>query len=127
MNPKGELTLVRDSFDPTRTLIVLNGKAVASVPWQTCDEIAKSFTRAARAGEEQEKANSIVLAEAALIRSGAPFSLTSDSKIRDDAFTEAQWNSHMRKRMPMRGAPSKKRLGTPTIIKHRTIGGNGHV
>jgi hypothetical protein len=125
MPAKGSLSLRADPSDPTRTLIVLNGQAVASVPWQQCDEIARSFTRAARAGEEHEKANEIVLADAALIRTGAPFSLTNNRRIRDAAYSAAQWDSHVRNGMPMASVPSQRRCGTPTVIRTRKIGVNG--
>jgi hypothetical protein len=118
MPAKGSLQLRRDPSDPSRTLIVLNGQAVASVPWEQCDEIARSFLRAARAGEEYAKANEIIAADAALIRTGAPFALSSHPKIRDAAFSEAQWGD-TRKHMPMKGAPSPRRCGVPSLVKHR--------
>lgn len=124
MPANGKLQLRRDPSDATRTLIILNGQAVASVPWQQCDEIARSFKIAARSGEQIEKAEQIVVADAALIRTGAPFSLTNDARIRDAAYSEAQWGD-ARKHMPLLGVPSRRRCGTPTVIGHRKIGG-GH-
>lgn len=119
MNQKGTLTLQRDSFDPSRTLLILNGQAVASIPWQACNEIADSFRRAARAGEEYEKANIIIAQDAALVRTGAPFALSNNPKIREAAYSDAQWDSAARKAMPLRGAPSPRAVGTPSLIKHR--------
>lgn len=116
----GTMKLVQDSHDPTRTLLILDGKVRACIPWQQCDEIAKSFTRAARAGEQYEKANLIIPAEAALIRTGAPFALSNDPKIRDAAYAEAQWGD-ARKQMPMRGVPSPRQLGVPSVIKSKPV------
>lgn len=120
MPAKGSLALQADPSDPTRTLIILNGQAVASVPWQTCDEMANSFRRAARGGEQAEKAAQVAQADALLIRTGAPFALSNNSKIREEAYKEAQWGD-ARKGMPLLGAPSKRACGTPSLIKSRKI------
>lgn len=115
--------LERDPHDPTRTLITMGGAQVGSVPWIACYEISASFSRAARAGEEHEKANDIIEADATLIRTGAPFALSNNARIREESFKEAQWGD-ARKRMPLLGVPSAKGCGTPTVIKHRIIGGH---
>jgi hypothetical protein len=119
MARRGTLELKRDQLDATRTVVIWDGKPIASIPWQQCDEIAASFTRAARAGEEQAKGNQIIRAQALLERTGAPFALSNDPKIRDAAHTEAQWDSGVRRTMPLRGTPSARKTGIPTIIKHK--------
>lgn len=120
------LDIRQDDRDPTQMVLLLNGQLVAYLPWRIADEVASKIRGVARKCEEYEKANSIILADAALIRSGAPFSLTSNPRIREESFKEAQWDSAVRKAMPLRGVPSPKACGTPTLIKHQKIGGNEH-
>lgn len=120
LKPRGQLQLRRDPSDLSRTLILLNGEVVGSIPWQGCDEIAKSFVMAARTGEQYAKAAEIAQADALLIRTGAPFALSNDPKIREEAYKEAQWGN-ARKGMPLLGVPSPKAVGTPSVIKTRKV------
>ena len=117
MPRKGRLELRRDQFDPSRTLIILNGGVVASIPWEACDDIADSFRRAARAGEEYAKANLIISQDALLRRTGAPFTLSNNPRIQSEAHKDAQWDSRARKGMPLASVPTARKVGTPTFRK----------
>ena len=119
-----QLDMRVDDQDPTRVVLLLNGKFLCFAPWRIADEIASKLRGVARLCEENEKANQIVIADALLIRSGAPFSFTSNPKIRDAAYNEAQWGKRARHDMPMRGVPSARRLGTPTILKTPPLPGD---
>lgn len=113
--------VIADESNPGMVVLVVEGKRVCDMPWQVSDQFATAFKQAARIAEERQKANKVILADAALIRTGAPFSLTSDVRIRAEAFKLAQWDSKVRRAMPMRGAPSPRAVGTPTIRKSRGV------
>ncbi|HET8932233.1 MAG TPA: hypothetical protein VFN67_02280, partial [Polyangiales bacterium] len=86
--------------------------------WQDALEFARMVIGAARAAEEYANANQQIAQEALLIRTGAPFSLVTDSKMREAARTEAQYGA-ARKQMPLLGVPSSRAVGSPTITKQR--------
>lgn len=111
-----------DDNDPTRMALLLDGTFIAFLPWRTADDVIRVIAGAARKCEEYEKANSIIIADSLLIRTGAPFALSNNPKIRDAAYNEAQWGDS-RKRMPLASVPSARACGTPTFRKHRVIGG----
>lgn len=113
--------IVADENNPGMVILVVEGKRICDMPWQVSDQMATAFRQAARIAEERQKANKIIIADAALIRSGAPFALTNNPRIRDEAYKTAQWDSQVRRAMPMRGAPSAKATGTPKIVKSRGI------
>ncbi len=79
------------------------------------DQLVKLISQQARRCEEYDNANRIIAQDALLIRSGAPFALTDNPRIREAAFHEAQWGAEARKGMPLATVPSPRRLGTPTI------------
>jgi hypothetical protein len=118
-----KLTIRRDPNAPTEVVLLVDGQYVCNIPWQAADRVAQALIRSARLCEQEANANKIIRADALLIRTGAPFSLTSDPRMRAAAFTDAQWDSAARKGMPIRknpvtGAwtvPSKRDTGTPEL------------
>jgi hypothetical protein len=116
-DPRLPFELRRDQLDATHTLMVFQGRVVASIPWQACLEVGASFTVAARKGEELAKAPDIIAQDALLVRTGAPFALTDNPRIRDASYNDAQWDPHVRRAMPLRAVPSPRQCGTPTLIK----------
>lgn len=112
------LDLRVDQNDPRKMAMLLNGRFICLIPWRIADVFAKKLQSLARQCEEYENANKIIVADALLIRTGAPFSLTNNPKIREESYKEAQWNSDIRKGMPMT-VPSAKKTGTPVVVKTR--------
>lgn len=98
--------------------MVVDGKYIGTFPWQKAQETGRILHHLGKKAEQYAKANELIVADAALIRTGAPFSLTDDRKIRGAAFAEAQWGG-TRKRIPLAGIPSPKRCGTPSLVKER--------
>lgn len=101
--------------------LVFEGERARAIdmPWEVAEKLGRILISAARKAEEFEKANQIITADALLIRTGAPFALSSNSKIREESFKQAQWDSKIRKGMPLLGVPSKKQLGPPSILKSK--------
>lgn len=116
---KKTLTVTRDPGRPSEVVLLLDGKYVCNIPWRQADEVARLIRGAARHAEEWEKAEIVAGQEALLIRTGAPFGLSTNKKIREVAFTDAQWDSKARRAMPLASVPSRRQCGTPTFVKHR--------
>lgn len=67
---------------------------------------------------EEVAANEKLTKDAALfIRMGAPFGMAQNPAIKSQAWTDAQWDSALRK-FPLRGIPSQERVGVPKIMNH---------
>lgn len=111
------LKFVQDTRDPTKVAIVAGGKLVGYLPWELADEANKALHAAARKCEEYAKAHQIIVADSLLIRTGAPFSFTSNPRIREESFSRAQWDSAARKAMRLAARPSPKPVGRPRIVK----------
>ena len=112
------MSVRQDATNGQNVLLIHNGALVAAIPWQQAEALGKLLIGTARKAEEVAQANKSVAREALLIRSGAPFSLTTNAAIREEAFSEAQWGTAARKGMPLRGRrPSKKKVGAPKIRK----------
>lgn len=70
----------------------------------------------ARAAEEQEKAPSIAMDQAVLMRTCAPLGFSSDPKIQDRAALEAAHDRDLRRFVPVKGIKSKEEFGRPTVL-----------
>jgi hypothetical protein len=116
------LTITRNPNKPENVVILVNGRYVCEFDWKTADDVAALIKATARHAEEYAKANQIIAHQALLTRTGAPFGLSNHPKIQEEAYKEAQWGD-ARKRMPIIGVPSPKTCGTPSLVKHKRIGG----
>jgi len=104
--------------DGTDVLIVMDNRKVLALPWDAALELARAITIQARRIEEQVKALSIVKDQALLMRSGAPFGLSSHPDILAEAKKEAIHNKELRKAIPFKGITSQEAVGRPTLIQH---------
>ena len=104
--------------DGADVLIVIDGQKYCRLPWDAALELARAITIQARRIEEQVKALSIVKDQALLMRSGAPFGLSSHPDIIAEAKKEAVHNKELRKAVLGRGIGGPI-LGAPRVIKHK--------
>lgn len=84
------------------------------LPWQAAVELGKNLVAQGKLAEEVASANRVIADAALLMRVGAPFGLTRNRKIREEAKSMAQWDSSLRryiKTPKWRGVE----FGTPAI------------
>lgn len=110
--PKIKEAVVRQ--EGTRVLVMVDGRVVLDLPWQAADQLAKAVRAKARQAEELAKAEDIVMDAAVLLRSGAPFGISSHPKILDEAKKEAAFNTTLRRAMPG-GIRSTTQYGLPAV------------
>lgn len=111
------LNIIQDPDQPTHVAFIHNGRKLFNVPHELACEIARLTYQQAKKCEEYQNVNRIIAQDALLIRTGAPFSFTSNPRIREESFKQAQWDSAARKGMALRGVPSPKAVGTPSFVK----------
>ena len=109
-----EATVSRDGLD---VLVVMNGRRVIGLPWEAALQLARAMVIQARRIEEQVKADKIIQDQALLMRTGAPFGLTSHPDLISAAKKEAACNTVLRKNIPL--IESRESVGSPTVIRHR--------
>lgn len=108
---------VRSSAGPETVVVNLRDRSFEFSP-PMAREFASALTAKAREVEEQERAASIALDAAILLRAGVPVGITSDPKIRDEAGKLAAWDSDLRRYMPG-GVRSAEMLGRPSILARK--------
>lgn len=101
-------------------MLELDGRYLCDMPWQVADRLIRALRVVTRRAEEHADAQRIITQDAVLIRSGASFSLTDNRDLRAAAYRAAQWDRDLR-RMPMRGVPSPREVGTPSLRKTRKL------
>lgn len=99
-------------FEGTKVLMEVDGRLVLDCPYDVALQIAKQLFLAAKQAEEIANHENIILDSAILMRSGAPFTLTNNPAMLDEAATEAAWNSTLRRNM---GNDFRGKFGTPTV------------
>ena len=112
-------SIERDGID---VVVIMNGRRVLDVPWDAALQLARAITIQARRIEEQVKALDIIADQALLMRSGAPFGLTSHPDLIAEAKKEAVNNPKLRKYLTGKragGIGSDSVVGKPTIIQHK--------
>jgi hypothetical protein len=100
-----------------RVLLLKNGVLIADLPWQAAIDLSGALRRKGVDAESHAKAERIIGDQALLIRSGAPFGLTSNPAMVREAVKEAQSNRMLRRYLPG-GIKSTAIVGQPTIIQH---------
>lgn len=101
--------------DGDRVLLTIDGKTW-QLPWQAAVQLGRLMQSAGRQAEEFAQANRVIADEALLLRAGAPFSLSSNPKIREAAKTEAAWGS-LRRYLPARFRDAE--FGVPSIRQEK--------
>lgn len=112
---KNELIIIRVHHEKDRVQLVVANRLVLNIPWQQGIEVAKSLHAHAKMAEEYADAERIIHEEAALMRSGAPFSLTNDPVKQKIAGNEAAWG--WPRRYIMNRIRQRGRVFAPTVRK----------
>lgn len=99
-----------------RVLLTIDGRSW-ELPWQAALELSRMLMGAARQCEELAVANRLIADQALLIRAGAPFALSNHPKIRDAARTEAQWDSQLRRYIPLPPWRRPVEFGVPSVTQ----------
>lgn len=108
---------IRIRQDGTHVLLIVGGKLVADLPWDAALDVAQAIKHQARRAEELAKAVGVAFDQAILIRSGAPFGLTSHPAIQAEAAKLAAWDSSLRRYMS-KGIRSEEQFGMPGIKQY---------
>lgn len=99
-----------------KVIILLDGKLIATMPWEAAKEFAAAIKHQAGLSEEYTKADQVSSDQAMLIRSGLPINLANLSDVQKLAWWKAQ-NDDNARRVPVKGIPSKGKVGAPGLIK----------
>lgn len=103
--------------DGNNVQILERGRLLIELPWKAADALAQAISAKARQAEELDKAQSIALDQALLLRAGVPIGLTNHPRIKAEAAKEAAWNRKLRRALPG-GVKSMEHVGTPNVVKH---------
>lgn len=99
-------------------MVIANGVLLFDVPAKQAEQLWKATLGAAKKLQEADPANADRVARDAAIalRGGAPFGMTDNPAIKDEAQKLAAWDSQLRQ-MPMApGVQSQEALGAPVVI-----------
>lgn len=95
-----------------------NGRFLFDTPVRVAQAIWTALVAKTRLAEEQAKAEQIAKDAALLIRTGAPFGLTDNAQIQDEAVKIARDDRDLRRFLPG-GIKSTEILGTPRVFHGR--------
>lgn len=97
-----------------KVLLVLDGRLVATMPWQAAQEFARGITVKSKQAEEYAKAPQIITDQALLMRIGAKLGLTRNLRMLGDAKVLAETDRRLRTSIP--SIRSSEKVGTPSVI-----------
>lgn len=110
---------VRVRQEGTVVCLIVDGKRVADIPWRNARQIAAALKQKANLAEEIENVERAINDNAIIARSGAPFGLSTNRKIKETAWTEAQWDTALRKWMrPPRDNYSKAEFSREISVRN---------
>lgn len=107
-----QATLIGDGM-----VTVQLGRHFITLEKRVATDVAKALIAGKLRLEEIEQAGRIARDSAILYRAGAPFGLSNDPAILDEAKKAAAWDSELRRCMPG-GVKSEEAFGTPALIRH---------
>ena len=109
---------VRVRQDGKKVILIEEGKAILTLPWEVALELSNAMRAQAKRAEELDKAKQIIGDQALLIRKGVPLGLSNHPSILKEATKEAVHNKFLRRAIPFsKGVESQEIFGTPSIIK----------
>lgn len=101
-------------------ILYIDGRAT-ELPWEAAKIIANGLMEKALMAEEYAKAEEIIFDQAIMYRSGAPFALSDNPKIKDEAKKEALYNRELRTsnlklvETAPGGIESRETVGVPAV------------
>jgi hypothetical protein len=98
----------------TEVVLLFNGRRVCSLPWGHALQVAQALTVQARRAEELEKHERVAFDHGLMLRTGAPFGLAFNARVRQLGEHAAVWNGKLRRYLPG-GVKSKEKVGTPAV------------
>ncbi len=98
--------------------VIVDGRLVASLPWQAALDSARALQGVARLAETHAKVEQVVDDHALLIRAGVPIGLSHTPRMIDEAAKRAAWDRDLRRYLPG-GVKSREAFGTPAIRTHQ--------
>lgn len=121
MSEQVQLKVTRDVNHPDNVLILKKEgelfRLQFGMRWQDALAFAQIIIAQARKAEEYAKANQQIAQEALLIKSGAPFSMVTDPRMREAARVEAAHG--VGRKLVAPHAPSVREVFPPIITKQR--------
>ena len=108
-----------------RVVVIQDGKKILDMPHSAALVIAAEIRRVALRAEGQAKAPQIARDVGLLTRVGAPFGLSDDPRIKDEARNLAAWDPQLRK---VRATEHPREvMGTPTVVCSNCLSGTCEV
>lgn len=97
-----------------KVLLILDGRLVATMPWEAAQEFARGVMAKGKQAEEYAKAPQIITDQALLMRVGAKLGLTKNLRMLGDAKVLAETDKRLRTSIP--SIRSSEKVGTPRIV-----------
>lgn len=100
-----KITVGADEYRAAHVRMLIDDKVSVSMPWQVALQVAHQLIAKARLAETEEKALSLIEDQKLLLRSGAPFAITSNKQIVHAAASDVGI------------APRQSKVGPPTFMQ----------
>lgn len=97
-------------------MLIESGRAITELPWEAALQLSRAIQAKARRAEEIAKAEAVAMDHAILLRSGAPFGLALNRRVRAFAEHLAVTSRRLQRYMPG-GVKSQESLGVP-VVRH---------
>lgn len=107
---------IRTIIHNGKCVLLVNGRLTADLPPEAALQLAAALIQQARQIQNDQHNAASPIDQAILMRAGSKIGLTSNPKVIDEAYKEAQWNRDLRRYMP--AAPSiqsREKFGIPLI------------
>ena len=98
----------------TEVVLLFNDRRICSLPWGHALQVARAITAQARRAEEIEKAEQVSFDHGLMLRTGAPFGLALNARVRQAGEHKAAWDRTLRRALPG-GVKSQEKVGVPTV------------
>ena len=99
-----------------KIVMLVNGKLTADFPPEAARALALALNHQAGMIENEKRNIENPLDQALLMRVGAPIGLTSNAKLLEESYKEAQWNRDLRRNVKSaENIQSKEKFGLPII------------
>lgn len=100
-----------------KIVLVINDKRVCDMPIEVAQVLVQVLNEKIKKIDELQNVHQIVRDQAIMQRAGMPFGISSHPKIQAEAKKMAEWDSELRRAMPLRGIEPQSIVGTPSLRK----------